>query len=79
MEHMTHLPRAVYAEIAAKLAELQGGRTDAEMGSALGVSRVQWSHIRAGRRGMSYATMKRAAAVFPEVLPIVMRDLTGAA
>ena len=79
MERVTHLTEPLAREIAAKLTELQGSRTDKEMGAVLGVSRVQWSHIRAGRRNLSYATMKRASASFPEILPIVMRDLTGAA
>jgi hypothetical protein len=71
-----HLDRTVARAVVKKLVSLQGDRTDAEMGSLLGVSRVQWSHLRANRRGMSYACMKRAAVAFPDVLPIVLRDLS---
>jgi DNA-binding XRE family transcriptional regulator len=68
----------VSKQIAAKLSELQGERTDAEMGALLGVTRVHWSHIKAGRREPSYALAKRAAAIFPELSLIVIRDWTAA-
>lgn len=77
MGRMHTLTGDVSKQLAAKLAELQGDRTDAEMGALLGVTRVHWSHIRAGRRQMSYAVVKRAAAHFPELYPIVMRDLAA--
>lgn len=64
----------VVRELAAKLIELQGTRTDAEMGELLGISRVHWSHIKAMRREPSYALVKRAAAIFPELSLIVIRD-----
>lgn len=64
--------------IAAKLRELQGNRTDAEMGALLGVTRVHWLHIKAGRRDPSYAVAKRAAVVFPDVSRIVIHDWTAA-
>ena len=40
----------VSKQIAAKLRELQGERTDTEMGALLGISRVHWAHIKAERR-----------------------------
>jgi hypothetical protein len=63
--------------IAAKLSELQGSRTDAEMGHLLGVTRVHWAHIKAGRREPSYALAKRASLIFPELSLIVIRDWTA--
>lgn len=75
MAGMHQLPDGVSQQIAAKLQELQGTRTDVEMGDLLGVTREQWSHIRAGRRNPSYATVKRAMTHFPDLYPIVMRDL----
>ena len=60
--------------IAAKLRELQDGRTDAEMGELLGVTRIGWLHIKAGRRDPSYAVAKRASVAFPELTRIIMRD-----
>lgn len=77
MRGMHRLTEDVSKELAAKLAELQGDRTDAEMGALLEVTRVHYSHIKAGRRQMSYATMKRAAQCFPDLYAIVMRDLTA--
>jgi hypothetical protein len=78
MDGMYQLTKRVSEELAAKLSELQGDRTDAEMGALLGVTRVHYAHIKAGRRQMSYATVKRAALHFPELYPIVVRDLTSA-
>lgn len=67
----------VSTQIAAKLRELQGDRTDQEMGDLLGITRVHWSHIRAGRREPSYAVAKRASAAFPGVISnIVIHDWT---
>jgi len=67
----------VSKQIAAKLVELQGTRTDAEMGALLGVTRVHYAHIKAGRRDPSYALAKRASVIFPELSLIVIRDWTG--
>lgn len=67
----------VSKQIATKLRELQGSRTDAEMGALLGVTRIHWLHIKAGRREPSYALAKRASAVFPELSMIVIRDWTS--
>lgn len=67
----------VSKQIAAKLTELQSARTDAEMGELLGVTRVHWSHIKAGRREPSYALAKRASVIFPELSLIVIRDWTA--
>lgn len=77
MSDMHRLTADVSRELAAKLTELQGSRSDAEMGVLLGVTRVHYAHIKAERRSMSYATMKRAAAHFPDLYAIVMRDLTA--
>lgn len=67
----------VSKQIAAKLRELQGTRSDTEMGELLGVSRVHWLHIKADRRDPSYALAKRASAIFPELSLIVIRDWTA--
>jgi transcriptional regulator with XRE-family HTH domain len=77
MKHMHEVTAPVSQQIAAKLAELQGRRTDEEFAALLGVTRTHWSHIRSGRRKASYALVKRAAALFPELYPIVMRDLVA--
>lgn len=77
MSLMHQLTDGVSKQIAAKLSELQGDRTDAEMGAVLGVTRTQWSYLRSGRRAPSYALVKRAAIIFPALYPIVMRDLAG--
>lgn len=78
MGDMHDLTAEVSRELAGKLTALQGGRTDAAMAALLGVSRPHWSHIRSGRRRMSYAVFKRASAHFPDLLPIVLRDLASA-
>lgn len=79
MDDMHDLTPDVATKLAAKLTSLQGDRTDAEMGRLLGVTRHHWGHIRAGRRKMSYALVKRASVHFPELLPIVLRDLAAEA
>lgn len=79
MERMQNLPDGVAEQIAAKLAELQGNRTDAEFADLLGCTRPHWHHIRSGKRHPSYAMVKRAVRHFPELYPIVMRDLTAEA
>lgn len=76
MADMQQLEDGVSKLIAAKLSELQGDRTDAEMGALLGVTRVHWHHIRTGHRAPSYAMVKRAAAIWPELSLIVIRDWT---
>lgn len=75
MGAMHQLTDSVAAEIAAKLTELQGASTDAEMAERLGVTRPHWSYIKTGRRQISYRALKRALAVFPQLWPIVVRDL----
>lgn len=77
MERMQHLQAGLAREIARKLAELQADRTDAEFADLLGVSRPHWHHIRSGKRQPSYTILKRAIAHFPELYPIVMRDLVA--
>lgn len=74
MSVMRNVEDGVDVLVAAKLAEIQGTRTDAEFAAILGVSRAHWTHIRAGRRSPSYALIKRAAAQFPELDRIVMLD-----
>jgi hypothetical protein len=68
----------VSSVLALKLIELQGTSTDAEMGRLLGVSRVHWLHIKAGRRQPSYALIKRATVRWPVLGAIVSHDLTAA-
>lgn len=77
MADMHQLTTDVAKELAAKLASLQGDRSDEEFAVLLGVTRTQWSYIRSGRRRMSYGLLKRAAALFPDLYPIVLRDLTA--
>lgn len=78
MDDMHTLPRdGAAAEIATLLTRLQGDRTDADFAAVLGCTRVHWSHIRAGRRRLSYAMAKRVGRLFPEVLSILMRDLVA--
>jgi hypothetical protein len=77
MADMRHLTPDVATQLSAKLAALQGERTDADMGKLLGVTREHYAHIKANRRRMSYAVVKRAALHFPELYPIVLRDLAA--
>jgi hypothetical protein len=74
MGDMHQLAPLVAKQIAAKLTDLQGERTDAQMGALLGITRVSWLQIRTGRRAISYTVAKRAAAHFPDVNLIVIRD-----
>ena len=73
---MYEVTRGVNDEVVAKLIELQGDGKDAKVAEALGVTRSHWSHLKAGRKKMSYALVKRAIVAYPAILPIVMRDLT---
>lgn len=66
-------------EVVSKLLELQGTRTDVEMGRLLGVSRSHWCHIKAGRRQLTYALIQRAIKAFPGVWPAVVNDLNAEA
>lgn len=77
MADMRYITEDVSSALATQLASLQGDRTDEQFATLLGISRVQWSHVRHGRRRPSYDLVKRAAALFPELYPIVMRDLIG--
>lgn len=65
--------------MARKLSELQDKRTGAEMAAILGCHRVYYWQIKTGRRRISYEMAKRAGRAFPEILPILMRDLTAPA
>jgi hypothetical protein len=75
IEAMNHLPDDVSVRVVSVLVRLQGERTDEEFAALLGVTRVHWSHLRAGRRQPSYALVKRAAARFPSLYPVVIGDL----
>lgn len=77
MDGMHQITTDVAQQLAAALVKYQGERTDEEFAALLGVTRTQWSYIRSGRRKMSYALMKRAAALFPGLYPIVLRDLAA--
>lgn len=79
MPDMHQLDGSVALALAAKLRDLQGDRTDADMGAILGVTRSQWHHIRTGKRVPSYASIRRAVRVFPELSMVIMRDLSEAA
>lgn len=77
MGGMHEVTRGVNDEVVAKLLELQGSERDSDFAARLGVTRSHWSHIKAGRRKVSYAVVKRVSAEFPgSMLPIVLRDLT---
>jgi len=77
MSDMRSMNDDVSRQVAAKLVERQGGRTDAEMAALLGCGRVYYWQIKRGVRRISYEMAKRAAQDFPEILPIILRDLTG--
>jgi transcriptional regulator with XRE-family HTH domain len=75
MSPMYQISDGVSGEIIAKLIELQGDLTDEMLAARIGCTRTHLSHLRSGRRQMSYALVKRAARAFPALYPIVMRDL----
>lgn len=75
MSAMFQITDGVSSEIVAKLTELQGDLTDEELAARIGCTRTHLSHLRSGRRQMSYVLVKRAARAFPALYPIVMRDL----
>jgi len=77
MVRMQQLDDGVSKRLAEKLTRLQGERSDAEFARLLGCTRPHWHHIRSGKRRVSYAMVKRAAVHFPELYPIVMRDLVA--
>lgn len=65
--------------VLAKLTEIQRqrGETDEQFAGVLGVSRSHWTHIRNGRRHLTYPITKRAAQRFPEVYQLVVIDLSA--
>lgn len=79
MGDMRSMTPDVGTAVAVKLTELQGERSDAEMAKLLGCSRMYWWRIRNHKSRPSYTLVKRAAVTFPDVLRIVMRDLTEGA
>ena len=72
---MHTLSGAVADQIMDELKRAQGDRTDEEFAAVLGVHRVHWLRLRLRQRQPSYALVKRAAALFPALYPIVARDL----
>jgi plasmid maintenance system antidote protein VapI len=78
MRAMRYLDNGVASALAAKLAELQGERTDDEFAGVLGCSREHWSNVRAGKRRVSYPMVKRIGRLYPELYAIVVRDLMSA-
>jgi len=62
------------ATATAKLIQLQGASTDEAFAALLGCHRAHWWNVKRGRRRPSYALLKRAAAHFPELRLIVIRD-----
>lgn len=64
-------------QVLAKMIELQGDRTDAQMGALIGVSPTHWRHIKAKRRRLTYQIMQRAVRAFPSLYPVVVSDLAG--
>lgn len=79
MADMRQMDKDVSTKIAARLAELQGSRTDSEMAALLGCTRPHWWNIKNGQRRPSYALVKRAAQAFPDICRIVVNDVMGAA
>lgn len=79
MSDMRAMGVVLAGQVGAKLAELQGERTDAQMAAILGCSRQHYWRIRKGQKRPSYEMAKRAGVVFPEVLTLMMRDLTAPA
>ncbi len=77
MSVMQHVGSDVGARVTAKLAEIQGARSDREFAALLGVTRAHWAHLKAGRRNPSYAFVKRVMGLHPELYPIVVNDLTS--
>lgn len=76
MGGMRSMNDGIGREVVAKLAELQGSRTDAEMAALIGCNRTHWWSLKNERRNMTYALARKAAAEFPQVLRILMRDLS---
>lgn len=74
---MANMPASndVTSRVATKLAELQGERSDAEMADLLDVSRPYYWSLKNGKRRPSYALMKRAASIWPEIALMVVRDV----
>jgi hypothetical protein len=75
MSDIRTLGSALAKQVGAKLAELQGERTDAQMAAILGCSRQHYWRIKKGQKFPSYAMAKRAGAVFPEVRDLIILDL----
>lgn len=78
MSDMSFIDDALAVQVAAKLVELQGARTDAEMATLLECTRPHWWNVKNGKRRPSYELVKRAMKHFPALYPIVMRDLAPA-
>lgn len=76
MSVMRSMNDDVGRRVVARLTELQGSRTDAEMAALIGCNRTHWWSLKNERRNMTYALARRAATQFPDVLRILMRDLS---
>lgn len=77
MRDMRAMGDGVSGRVAKRLAELQGDRSDAEMGRILGCSRNYYWQVKHSRRRISYEMAKRAGRVFPDVFAIVVQDLAA--
>lgn len=62
-------------DVVARLVVLQGDELDEPFAERLGISRTHWSHIRAGRRRPTYALIRRAVKLYPELWPLVIEDI----
>lgn len=65
--------------VVAKLRQLQGDRSDAEMADLLAVSRPHWSRVKRGQRVLSRAALLRAVAAFPEIQAEAIGEIVDAA
>lgn len=63
--------------VVARLVQLQGKRTDTEMAALLGVSKGQWSHIKAGRRNLTRERIAHAVRAFGAEWPELAADIAG--
>lgn len=58
-------------------ARREPGELDAQLARRLGISRSHWRHIQAGRREVSTAVAARAIALWPELGPLYLAELTA--
>lgn len=79
MSDMRFLDGELGERVRVKLVELQGDRTDTEFAVLLGCTRPHWWNVKNGKRGASYALIKRAAQHFPDLYQVVLHDLSAPA